>query len=295
MSKIAIIGNGQWGSALKFALRSSAGEVQIFGRHDPLNILDAHYIILAVPSAELKDLFIKLSKLTLNKDTVIIIATKGVESETGELFSSVARQLLPHKIAILAGPNFAHEVLAGKFTASNLALENDLAFAKQIAEQLSSPNFRIIPTDDFIGLQITGAMKNIMAIWAGCCSAKLIGDNARSYIMTLGAAEITKLATAMADASASFCSLGFFGDYYLTTSCTSSRNYKFGVDLVANEGDIINFIQNYPNLVEGRSATYGIIKLAGKYQISLPLTRLLNDIFAARISINGAITQTYSL
>jgi glycerol-3-phosphate dehydrogenase (NAD(P)+) len=163
--------------------------------------------------------------------TPLVLCAKGIEAGTRMLVGEAARAVQPNApIAVLSGPTFAHEVAAGLPTAVTLACE-DAALAAALAERLAAPTFRIYASDDVIGAEIGGAVKNVLAIGCGVVEGARLGQNARAALIARGFAEMTRFGLARGARAETMAGLSGLGDLVLTCSSTSSRNFSLGVGL----------------------------------------------------------------
>jgi glycerol-3-phosphate dehydrogenase (NAD(P)+) len=297
--KIAVVGAGSWGTALATLLGSGGFDVTLYALEkeivnsvnenhenclflqglklsgnvraegfDRLADIDAGRVVWAVPT--------QFSRKTaeMNKEAFkgkhILIATKGIEIATGKLVISMLEEAVEANYSIVSGPSFAKEVAAHKPTAVSVASEDE-ASAKWWQEALSTPYFRCYYTDDIIGAEIGGAIKNVIAVAAGICDGLGFGHNARAAIITRGLAEITRLGVAMGAKPETFMGLSGMGDLVLTCTGDLSRNRQVGLKLA--EGHSIEDITGKMNMVaEGvytAKAAYGYAKEAG---IEMPIT-----------------------
>ena len=185
-------------------------------------------ILVVVPSHTFADV-LKQIKPFLKSDQRVAWATKGLDKESGKLLSEIALEVLGSeiKMAALSGPTFAMELAKGLPTAIAMA-GTDEAFIKEFADLMHTKTFRIYASDDLIGLQLGGAIKNVIAIGAGLSDGLGFGANARTALITRGLVEMTRLGIAFGATQKSFMGLSGLGDLILTCTDNQSRNRRFG-------------------------------------------------------------------
>ncbi|WP_316353048.1 NAD(P)H-dependent glycerol-3-phosphate dehydrogenase [Candidatus Trichorickettsia mobilis] len=297
----AIYGGGSWGTALACAVSKVTKQVDLYLRDPEVikeilqhrtnskyfgtvkladNILpsnqvsvlkDQEVIIIAVPSTAIIQTINALRDIEISADTVLLIATKGVVGEPVQLLSEKIKSLLPNRIAFIAGPNFASEVVQDLLTSITIACE-DIKLAEKIAASVESKNLVTSITADIITVQIAGAIKNIIAIKSGIFDAMGYKRNAKAWLITQGLQEIAVLSQALGGKAETLLQPGVLGDLVLTCYSKTSRNTKFGYELYHQSGhDINGFLKNYPYLVEGAESVKLITKLANKCGVDLPV------------------------
>jgi glycerol-3-phosphate dehydrogenase (NAD(P)+) len=222
---ITIAGEGAWGQALGEVAKKAGHHIAFWSRTKPVLPQHSDACILAVPAQTTRDV---LSKLDL-KSGVLISAAKGFERSTGKTMAEVAVELVPNaEFYALSGPSFAADVIAGLPTAVTLA-GPDLDKSVFWANELSIPTFRIYPSDDVKGVEIGGAMKNVLAIACGIGDGQGMGESARASLVTRGFAELARYARVAGAKPETLMGLSGFGDLQLTCSSTKSRNYSYGL------------------------------------------------------------------
>ncbi|WP_022851167.1 NAD(P)H-dependent glycerol-3-phosphate dehydrogenase [Limisalsivibrio acetivorans] len=297
--KIAVIGAGSWGTALASQLGSNGYEVTIYSLEQEVAdcINEKHENCLFLPGNRLPDTvsgdtFNNISKIDTDsilwavptqfsrmlamenaevlKGKHIIIATKGIEISTGKLVVTMLEEAAEADYSILSGPSFAKEVAAGKPTAVSIA-NPDKEMAKRWQEALSTPAFRCYYTDDVIGVETGGAMKNVIALAAGASDGLGFGHNARAGIITRGLAEIARLGVALGGKAETFMGLSGMGDLVLTCTGDLSRNRQVGLKLA--EGHTIDDITGKMNMVaEGVYTAKAAYEMSIKHGIEMPIT-----------------------
>lgn len=318
---IAILGAGSWGTALALNLARREQIVNIWsidsteidamladkannrylpGHHLPetlhptANLMEAVNevtdILIVVPSIGYRQTLTQL-KPYLQKNMRIICATKGLDAETGQLLSDVTHEVLgnTHPFAVLSGPSFAKEVAAGLPCAVMIA-SSDNIFQKDIIERFNSPIFRTHPTDDVIGVEIGGVIKNVIAIATGMFDGMALGANARSALITYGLAEITRLGLALGGKMETFNGLSGLGDLILTCSDDQSRNRRFGL-AIGKGRHVLEVEREIGQVVEGKRNAELAVKLAQKHHIHVPICATVWKILQGNVNAKEAVAN----
>ena len=227
-------------------------------------------ILVVVPSHGLRDTLKKALPL-LSPESRVCWATKGFELHTGKLPHQVAAEVLgeDRPVAVLSGPTFAKEVAEGLPTAMTIA-SNDEAFGQELAALISGENFRAYTSDDFIGVEVGGAIKNVLAIGAGMCDGLGFGANARIALITRGLVELTRLGVALGAKHETMMGLAGMGDLVLTCTDNLSRNRRMGLAL-ANGMTVSEAQQEIQQVVEGVLAAEAVKEVADKLDIEMPI------------------------
>jgi len=237
-------------------------------------VKDAAVAIIAVPSKYLRSTLRSFSG-QLSKDIVILSLTKGIEKNTFKRPSEIiAEETGIDKIAVLSGPNLSREIAKGLPAASVVAAK-DHATAKNLQDILSSEKLRIYTSNDIIGTEIGGAMKNVIAIAAGICDGLGLGNNAKSALMVRGLAEITRLGLALGAKAETFYGLSGMGDLITTCESSLSRNNTVGKEIAQGKkiADILKQTTAVPEGVETASSAFDLAKKIG---VEMPIT---NEIY----------------
>lgn len=272
--KVGIIGAGKWGQALQYAL-SQKNEVFITSRHkkDLPNFVSLDYIfenleylVIALPAQVTRDW---LNRHSLPKDKKILVASKGIDVETGKFLNQIYEDYLPKKnISFLTGPSFAKEVKEGLPTALVINSAN-----LELADTFSKifPDFiKTYTSDDVVGAEIAGAYKNVIAIASGICDGLKLGNNARAALLARGLVEIERFGKYFGGKTETFLGLSGAGDLFLTASSKLSRNYRVGLGLA--EGKKLNVIlEELGEVAEGVYTAQAIVKISEKYKIYTPI------------------------
>ncbi len=268
--KITVMGDGAWGKTLAFVATKAGHDVAIWSRRNPV-VLQSDASIMAVPAQALR------SVLPIVNSPVIISAAKGIERDTGFTMAELAKQLQPKaEFFALSGPSFAADVMAGLPTAVTLAGPN-LSAATKWAAALSLPTFRIYASDDVTGVEIGGALKNVLAIACGISDGKGLGESARASLITRGFAELSRYARKMGAKSETLIGLSGLGDLLLTSSSTKSRNYAFGL-AIGHGVTAAQALANAAGVVEGAYTAAIAVKLAQQHGVDMPIINAVHAI-----------------
>ncbi|MFP1723483.1 NAD(P)H-dependent glycerol-3-phosphate dehydrogenase [Lonsdalea quercina] len=305
-ASMTVIGAGSYGTALAITLARNGHDVVLWG-HDPVHVQalqDARCNQAFLPDVPFPDTLLLESDLTravaasrnilvvvpshvfgdvlrqikphLRADARIVWATKGLEAETGRLLQDVAREALGDAIplAVLSGPTFAKELAAGLPTAIALA-STDSQFADDLQELLHcGKSFRVYRNPDFIGVQLGGAVKNVIAIGAGMSDGMGFGANARTALITRGLTEMTRLGVALGADPSTFMGMAGLGDLVLTCTDDQSRNRRFGMML--GQGMSVDAARDQiGQVVEGYRNTKEVMALSKRLNVEMPITEQL--------------------
>lgn len=305
-NKISIIGAGAWGCGIAQLIAGNGNLVSIFTNdskitnqvnqhscpalpgiilsnhitaNDDLKLVisNADFLFIVVPSKVILSVLDNLIKNDISSQTVLVLCSKGIDSKNLQLFSQAIEKLLPqNNYAILSGPNFALQVAKGLPSITTIA-SNQAQITEKVINLLKNKHFLATASNDVIGTQIFGAVKNILAIGCGIVDGLELGENAKAALIVNGTKEMNLLVDKLGGKSSNFVSPAGLGDLFLTCSSTTSRNNKLGVSI--GNGKKISDILNDPSKVyEGFEAAQAIVDLTKKYQIKLPLYETINEI-----------------
>ena len=228
----------------------------------------ADMVIMAVPSFAIRSTAQKLA-LHLVPGTLVVNAGKGLEDDTLHRFSEVLEEELPTaKIVVLSGPSHAEEV-ARRVPTTVTVSATDMAVARQVQQALNQPCFRIYLNEDTIGVELGGALKNVIALCAGIIDGLGMGDNTKAALMTRGLAEIARLGKAMGGHKSTFAGLSGMGDLMVTCGSMHSRNLRAGV--LIGRGETVDEAIKRVGTVEGYLAARAAYKLAQNYGVEMPI------------------------
>jgi glycerol-3-phosphate dehydrogenase (NAD(P)+) len=267
--RIAIVGNGAWGQALAHVARTAGHDVAIWGRETPA--MDAfarrEAIILAVPAQGLRAALLAINPLP---HIPLIISAKGIEQASGLFMNEVVTDVgIEAPVMVLSGPSFAADVVKGLPTAVTLAASS-LAEAQDWAGVMALPQFRIYASDDVLGVEIGGALKNVLAIACGISDGRGLGDSARAALTTRGFAELMRFGKKLGARPETLTGLSGLGDLLLTCSSRQSRNYSFG--LAVGQGvTVADALSQSRGVVEGAATARVAHELAQRHDVDMPI------------------------
>ncbi len=322
---VAVLGAGSWGTALAVQFARSGRPTRLWGRdRERLAVMarerrnerylpsgtfpeslaveadlaralgGARDLLIAVPSHAFRAMLTGIRPL-LADETQLAWATKGFELASGLLPHQVAREVLGPKrsVAVLSGPTFAREVGAGLPTAMVVA-SPEAAFAQSLAQDLSSTNFRVYTSTDIVGVEVGGAVKNVLAVGAGLSDGLGFGANARVALITRGLAEMMRLGVALGAHRETFMGLAGLGDLVLTCTDDQSRNRRFGLRL-AGGGTPAEALEAIGQVVEGYPAARALRDVAARAGVEMPLCesiyRVLYEGVPARDAVRELMTR----
>ncbi len=253
---------------------------------------DAKYVFLAVPSHVFRSVLKSMAPY-ISDDCIIISVAKGIENKTNFVMIEVVEDVLGRyrldNVCVLSGPSFAKEVMDGKPTLVVVA-SKDIDKAEEVQNNFSSERFRIYTSDDVMGVELGGALKNVIAIAAGICEGMKLGYNAMAALITRGLAEMTRLGVAMGANPLTFKGLSGIGDLVLTCTGSLSRNRQVGIKLA--EGFSIELIQQEMKMVaEGVKTSYSVYELSKKYEVEMPISREVYKIIYEKKSPQTALRE----
>lgn len=300
MAKVMVLGAGGFGISLAMMCMENGHEVTVWSHREeearrlqiqreqkkllpgvkiPQEIVfthllepagEAQLIIMAVPSFAVRQTAHLLKQFVSEKNIVVCVA-KGLEQGTFYDFSTVISQEIPNcPNVILSGPSHAEEVSRGEATTVVAASKNKEA-AMQVQDWLMNPNFRVYVNDDVIGVELGGALKNIIAVASGIADGAGVGDNAKAALMTRGITEIARLGVAMGGHQETFAGLSGIGDLIVTCTSMHSRNRRFG-RLVGQGVPVQQALEQVGMVVEGYSCTKAAYELSKKMGVDMPIT-----------------------
>jgi glycerol-3-phosphate dehydrogenase (NAD(P)+) len=317
MTRIGIIGTGAWGTALAMVARRAGCRVTIWGyesetvaaindRHENPVFLPgirlppeirattdlavataADAVLLVTPAQFLRATATGLAG-AIPPDCPVVVCAKGIEQQTGALMTEVIADTLPgHPLAVLSGPTFAAEVALGLPTAVTLACTDEDA-ASLLVTALGGERFRPYVSDDVIGAEIGGAVKNVLAIACGITEGRRLGENARAALITRGLAEMTRLCIAKGGRAETMMGLSGLGDLTLTCASTKSRNYSLGRAL--GEGEALGDIMaTRLSVAEGVHSAAAVVRLAEMLGIDMPISAAVDQILNRGAELDAVI------
>jgi glycerol-3-phosphate dehydrogenase (NAD(P)+) len=242
------------------------------------SVIDGARMLLGVvPSKHARALYRRIVP-QLDPSTTFVSATKGIENGTLLRMSEVFREIAgrPAKVAVLSGPTFAREVASGEPAAVVIAADQaDIAASVQAA--FSGPTFRLYTNSDVIGVEVGGALKNVIAIGAGVVQGLGMGNNTQAALITRGLAEITRLAVAMGARPMTLAGLAGLGDLVLTCGGELSRNRRVGIELARGK-NLAEIVSSTPMIAEGVETCAAAVGLAQRHGVDLPIIQLMEAV-----------------
>ena len=277
---IAVIGAGKWGQALHFALSqkqkcliTSRTKKDIENFVDLKTALDCEYLVIAIPAQEIRTW---LKENFVFKGQKILVASKGIEANTGEFLNEIYSTFVPDEnIGFISGPSFAAEVIKGLPCA--LVLNSS---SKELYNEFEPffPNFiKTYYSSDVIGAEIAGAYKNVLAIASGICEGLNLGKNAQASLIARGLVEMQRFGKYFGAKKSSFIGLSGAGDLFLTASSTMSRNFRVGLGLAQNK-KLDEILEELGEVAEGVKTSIAIKSLSEKKDIYTPIANEVYEI-----------------
>lgn len=324
MKQIAIIGAGNWGTALAVIAARAGHRVQLWSRNQdvvrsineervnssylsstevPANVIatgdmaaalhDAAMVVFAAPSHAARDMLTTLAPL-LPEQAIVVSVSKGIEIETGKRISEISKEVVGsgHPFVCLSGPSFAKEVVAGYPTAI-VAASKDAAAARAVQSDLSFENLRIYTNSDVIGTELGGSVKNVMAIAAGMTTGLGFGSNSVAALITRGLAEITRLARREGAQIETLMGLAGLGDLVLTCTGSLSRNRFVGEELGKGR-TLVEITAELNEVAEGINTARAVKKLADRAGLEMPITNEVNAVLYDGKPARDAVAELMS-
>ncbi|MBF0555722.1 MAG: NAD(P)-dependent glycerol-3-phosphate dehydrogenase [Nitrospirae bacterium] len=233
----------------------------------------ASCIILVVPTQFIRGILTKAvsaSASPIDPETVIVTAAKGIERGTLKTASAIIREFIGNEIAVLSGPSFADEVAKGKPTAVTLGIANHSKHGHPLQEMFYTEYFRVYTHEDIIGVELGGALKNVIAIASGICDGLGLGLNARAALITRGLSEIIRLGVSLGAKDNTFSGLSGLGDLVLTCTGNLSRNYTVGLRLGKGETPA-EILSDMKAVAEGVETSASAFELANRAGVEMPI------------------------
>jgi glycerol-3-phosphate dehydrogenase (NAD(P)+) len=323
VSKAAVIGTTTWGTTLAILLAGNGMESVLLARTPeeqqelsgdgenrrflpgfpfPPNVRvscepqeafqGASLVVFAVPARSMRE-NLRRVRGHLPEGPVLLSAAKGLESESGKRMSQVLEEELPDRfhaaICALSGPNLALEIARGKYTSTVVASRNPKA-AVLAQELLMSPSFRVYTSDDVVGVELAGALKNIIALGAGMADGMEAGDNGKAAFITRGLAEITRLGVALGASPLTFAGLAGMGDLVATCASHLSRNRYVG-EQIARGRPLREVLASMKNVAEGVYTTGPALAMARELGVEMPITGAIYKVLFQELDPRKAIAE----
>ena len=306
MAKVGVIGAGSWGIALSFLLHNNGHQVTVWSalpeeirelrekrEHHTLPGLvlpedmvftedletamrDQDLLVTAVPSVYVRSTAVKMRPF-LREGQIVVNVAKGIEEKTLSTLSQILEEELPGAdVAVLSGPSHAEEVSRGLPTTC-VAGARTKKTAEYIQSLFMSEYFRVYTSPDVLGIELGGALKNVIALAAGIAAGLGCGDNTKAALITRGIAEIARLGTAMGGKFETFCGLSGIGDLIVTCASMHSRNRRAGI-LIGKGYSMEEAMKEVQMVVEGVYSAKAALALAKKYYMSMPIIEQVNQV-----------------
>ena len=327
MTKIAVLGAGSWGTVLGSMLADKGYEIVLYGNNAKVNdevnqqhtnehymknwqvnqtvtatgdlnqaLKDAEIVLFVLPTQAIRSVAQNVSKVLqkTNAKPLIVTATKGIEPGSKKLISEIlTEEIYPDdedKIVAISGPSHAESVAQKDLTAISCA-STSRENAQKVQQLFSNDYFRLYTNNDLIGVEVAGAVKNVIAIAAGILVGKHYGDDAKAALMTRGLAEITRLGVNYFGADPmTFSGLSGIGDLIVTCTSVNSRNWRCGKQL--GEGKSLDYIlQNMGQVVEGATTVKAVHELCQEKQIDMPISEAIYRVLYQNSNVDDEITK----
>ena len=320
-STIAILGAGSWGTAVAIHLAQIGHRVMLWGHH-PQHIHDmlttgrnsrylpdapfppsltptvsldeclsqASHVIIAVPSHAFAGILSQLKNVTAGLGWL----TKGIDPASHKLLSQLVAERFGETfpVAAISGPSFAREVAQSLPTALTVA-GNDSVYLQTMRSLLHGNNLRVYLSDDLVGVQLCGAVKNVLAIACGISDGLNYGANAKAALITRGLAEMTRLGICLGAKQETFMGLAGVGDLVLTCTDDQSRNRRFGL-LIGQQVELLDAEKRIGQVVEGKYNAAQVCALAQRYQVEMPICSTVNALLQGKINAEQAVQNLMS-
>ncbi len=324
MSKVGVIGGGAFGTAMACVLRRRGHDITlwarepevaesinrdrcnaIFLRNVPLPegivattdmhaaVRGARFVVLAPPAQHMRSVTTAL-RAGLARGTPVVTCSKGIERGTSALMSQVLADTLPDsQVAVLSGPSFAAEISLELPTGVTLACD-DPVLGEHLESAIGSPRFRVYLSDDVIGAQVGGVMKNVLSIACGIANGRKLGNNARATLVARGLAETVRLGLALGARLETFLGLSGIGDIDLSCNSPQSRNMSLGVAL--GEGRrLADILAERITVQEGVHSAEGVVALATRLGVDMPITRAIDQVLNHDAELDRMIAALLAL
>ena len=321
MSKAAVVGTTTWGTTLAILLARNDVESVLLARTpaerdrltqdgenrrflpgypfppkmrvscEPSKALQgASLVVLPIPANSMRE-NVRRVRNHLSQETVVLSAAKGLEMDSGRRMSQVLQAELPGtlhaNICVLSGPNLALEIVQGKYTSTVVASQNQEA-AEIVQQLMMSPSFRVYTSDDVVGVEMGGALKNIIALGAGMADGMEAGDNGKSALITRGLAEITRLGVASGASPLTFAGLAGMGDLMATCASRLSRNHYVG-EQIARGKSSQDVLASMENVAEGVYTTGPALSMAQELGVDMPIAEAIHKVLHQGLDPRQAI------
>ncbi len=319
--KVAVIGAGSWGSAIAFVLAENGWNTYLWARrHEQVEEINTHHtnraylrdavlpttlratnrleeavegaamVVLAVPTVAMRGVCQQLEPL-LDTPQLFVHVSKGIEPGTLKRISEMIEEEIPKSkrraVVALSGPSHAEEVVQHQPTTVTVASSSKDA-AKEVQDFFMSTDFRVYTNEDIIGVELGGALKNVIALGAGATDGIGYGDNAKAALITRGLAEMTRLGVAMGAHPLTFSGLSGLGDLIVTCTSEHSRNWRAG-HLLGKGHSLEEVTEGMGMVIEGVRTAKAAHELAQKYNVSMPITEAIYNVLFHQVTAKEAV------
>ena len=317
--KITVLGSGAWGTALSLVLLENGHQVTLWSytREESQTLRDNHenpmlkgvplpdtlaltddmacvkgcgLVVLATPSFAVRTTAAKLKDL-VDPGTILVSVSKGIEKDTSLRLSQVIEEEIGDKcpVVVLSGPSHAEEV-GRRIPTGVVAAASDRAVAEQVQDLFMNHRFRVYTSDDKVGTELCAALKNIIALCAGCCDGMGCGDNTKALLMTRGLAEMARLGVALGGRKETFTGLAGVGDLIVTCTSMHSRNRRCGI-LIGQGKGVQEAIREVGAVVEGYYAAASARVLAQKTGVDMPIAQAAYEVLYEGRDVRGVVAD----
>lgn len=317
--KITVVGSGGWGTALALLLLENGNDVTLWSFHEaesnilretrenPLlkgvtlpeglkfttdlaTVRGCELVVMATPSFAVRGTAAKLKEL-LDPGTILVSVSKGIEKDSSLRLSQVIQAEVGDKcpVVVLSGPSHAEEV--GRHIPTGVvAAADDLKLAEKVQDVFMNRRFRVYTSDDKVGTEICAALKNVIALCAGCCDGMGCGDNTKALLMTRGLAEMARLGVALGGKKESFTGLAGVGDLIVTCCSMHSRNRRCGI-LIGQGKPVEEAVKEIGAVVEGYYAAANARALAQRVGVEMPIAQAAYEVLYEGRNVHGVVTD----
>lgn len=314
---IAVIGSGGWGTALALLLHNNGNSVTLWSyekqesdklraalenpflpgvslpadllfTNDSACVADKDLVVMATPSFAVRATARAIAP-HLKEDVVLVSVTKGIEADSGKRMSEIVQEETGKTVAVLSGPSHAEEVGRGIPTGV-VAACSDSEIAHLVQDVFMTDCFRVYTSPDVVGVELSAALKNVIALCAGICDGMKFGDNTKALMMTRGLTEVARLGMALGSRQETFAGLAGVGDLIVTCTSMHSRNRRAGI-LIGEGKSAQQAMKEVGAVVEGYYATRSAMELAGRVGVEMPITQAAYDVLYNGEDVNLAMRR----
>ncbi|OKH38479.1 glycerol-3-phosphate dehydrogenase [[Phormidium ambiguum] IAM M-71] len=291
-TKITVIGAGAWGTTLALLAKANGHQVCLWSRQSSANLadvlVDVDIVVSAVSMKGVRPVVEQIRSFAVSKQVIFVTATKGLDPSTTCTPSQIWQAAFPlNPVVVLAGPNLSKEIQAG-LPAATVVGSSDLAAAKIVQTVFNSNRFRVYTNDDWLGVELGGTLKNVMAIAAGACDGLRLGTNAKAALVTRGLAEIIRIGNHWGAKTDTFYGLSGLGDLLATCNSPLSRNYQVGYELAIGK-KLPEILSNLEGTAEGVNTSQVLVALANQQGISIPISAQVDRLLKGEVTPLAAV------